>query len=122
MRHRYRRVSFKTDDYAIELEDIMNANQSVTSGSRFSKRVMQEVMTELVYEQDYALTNDADERPVVSVKKNWMPTLSWKDDALILHAFPKGELMNLAKTKALADFSIDLGVAKKFGLVEQPKG
>ena len=123
---RYRRVSFKTDNYTIELEDIMNANQSVTSGSRFSKRVMQEVhkkvMTKLVYEQDYALTYDADERPVVSVKKNWMPTLSWKDDALILHAIPKGELMNLAKTKALADFSIDLGVAKKFGLVEQPKG
>ena len=73
---RYRRVSFKTDDYTIELEDIMNANQSVTSGSRFWKRVMQEVhkkvMTKRVYEQDYALIYDADERPVVSVKKNWM--------------------------------------------------
>ena len=123
---RYHRVSFKTDYYIIELEDIMNANQSVTSGSRFWKRVMQEVhkkvMTKLVNEQENALTFDADERPVVSVKKNWMPTLSWKDDALILHAIPKGELMNLAKTKALTDFSINLGVAEKFGLVEQPKG
>lgn len=40
------------------------------------------------------LSSDRDEIPIVSVKKNWMPTLRWKEDALILHAIPKVELMN----------------------------
>ena len=39
----YRRVSFKTKEYIVELEDIMSAKHSVTSGSLFWKRLMQEV-------------------------------------------------------------------------------
>ena len=46
-----------------------------------------------------------------------MPTLRWKEDALILHAIPKEELMNSAKTTALASFAIDFSVAEKFGFV-----
>lgn len=79
-------------------------------------------MVDVVYEQDYALTFDADEHPLVSVKKSWMPTMFWVKDALVLYAVPKGELMNGTKTKAMTNFSIDVGVAEKFGLIEQPKG
>ena len=47
------------------------------------------IMVKLMYEQDYALTFDGNEQPLVSVKKNWMPTMTWKEDALILRAVPK---------------------------------
>ena len=121
-----RRVSFNTKEYVVELEDIMSANHPVTSGNLFWQQAMQEVhnktMVALMYEQDYAKTYDGDERPLVSVKKNWMPMMTWKDDALILHAVPKGELMNGNKTKATSAFSLDLGVAEKFGFIEKPKG
>ena len=122
----YRRVSFKTKEYYVELEDIMSTKHPVTSGNLFWQRAMQEVhnttMEKLIYEQDYAKTFDADERPLVSVKKNWMPMMTWKDNALILHAVPKGELLNGNKTKATSAFSLDLGVAEKFGFIEKPKG
>ena len=39
----YKRVEFKTKDYGVELEEIMSAKQSVTTGSEFWKRVMPEV-------------------------------------------------------------------------------
>ena len=122
----YRRVSFKTKEYYVELEEIMSTKHPVTSGNLFWQRAMQEVhnttMEQLMYEQDYAKTFDADERPLVSVKKNWMPMMTWKDNALILHAVPKGELLNGNKTKATSAFSLDLGVAEKFGFIEQPQG
>ena len=105
----------------MKLEEIMSSKQSVTSGNLFWKRVMQAVhnksMQQLVYEQKYAWTHERDERPHVSVKKNWISNLSWKDGSLILHAVPEKELMNFSKTKALTTFVIDLGVAEKFGLI-----
>jgi len=83
----YRRVSFLKKEYSVELEDIISAKHPVTPGSLFWKRLMQEVhntiMVKLMYEQENAKTYDADERPLVSVKKNWMPTMTWKEDALI---------------------------------------
>ena len=122
----YRRVSFTTKEYSVELEDIMSTKHPVATGAMFRQRAMQEVhnttMEKLMYEQDYAKTFDADERPLVSVKKNWMPMMTWKDNALILHAVPKGELLNGDKTKATSAFSLDLGVAERFGFVEQPQG
>ena len=122
----YRFVAYKTKEYVVELEDIMSAQHSVTSGNEFWQRVMQEVhnisMQKLMYEQDYAKTYDGDEKPIVSLKKNWMPMMTWKDDALILHAVPKAELLNGNKTKATSAFSLDLGVAEKFGFIEQPQG
>ena len=79
-------------------------------------------MQQLMHEQKYAWTHERDERPHVSVKKNWMPTMTWKDDALILHAVPEKELLNFSKTKALTTFSVNLAVAEKFGLIEPPHG
>ena len=122
----YRRVSFQTKEYTVELEDVMSAKHPVTSGNLFWKRTMQEVhnktMRALMHEQDTAKTFDADERPLVSVKKNWMPMMTWKDDALVLHAVPKGDLLNGNKTKVTSAFSLDLGVAERFGFIEQQKG
>ena len=74
-------------------------------------------MIKLTKEQEDTLLSDRDEIPIVGVKKKWMPTLRWKEDALILHAIPKVELMNSAKTTALASFAIDFSVAEKFGFV-----
>lgn len=48
--------------------------------------------------------------------------MTWKEDALILHAAPKGELLNSNKIVAMTTFSLDLYVAEKFGLIEQPQG
>ena len=122
----YRRVSFKTKDYGVELEDIMSTKQSVTTGNEFWKRVMQEVhnkvMQALINEQDSALTFNGDERPIVSVKKNWMPMMTWKGNALVLHAVPKGDVLKSDKTTTTTTFSMDLGVAKRFGFIEQPVG
>ena len=115
----YRFVGFNTKEYVVELEDIMSAKQPVTSGNGFWKRVMQEVqnrtMQALIKEQDSALTFNADQKPIVSVKKSWMPIMTWKDDALILHAVPEKELLKTDKTKATSAFSLDLSVAKNLG-------
>ena len=122
----YRRVSFKTKECLVKLEEIMSAKQPVTSGNLFWQRVMQEMrnksMQQLMDEQKYACTHERDERPHVSLKKNWMPTMTWKDNALILHAVREGELLNLTKSKALTTFAINLAVAEKFGLIEPPPG
>ena len=118
----YRRVSFKTKEYHVKLEEIMSSKQPVTSDSLFWNRVIQEVhnksMQQLMFEQKYAWTHERDERPYVTMKKNWMPTMTWKENALILHAVPEEKLLNFSKTKALTTFSIDLGLAEKFGLIE----
>ena len=122
----YKRVEFKTKDYGVELEDIMSSKQSVTTGSQFWKRVMQEVhnkvMQAMMNQQSSALNNDGNEYPVVSVKKNWMPMMTWKGDALVLHAVPKGDLLNANKSKVTSAFMMDLGIAKRFGFVEKPVG
>ena len=122
----YRRVSFKTKEYTVELEDIMSVKQSVTTGNEFWKRVMQEVhnktMRALMHEQDTALAYNADERPLVSVKKNWMPMMTWKGDALVLHTVPKGDVLKSDKTTTTTTLSLDLGVAERFGFIEQSKG
>ena len=72
--------------------------------------------------QSAALTTDRGEYPVVSVKKNWMPMMTWKGDALVLHAVGKGDLMNANKSKVTSAFTMDLEIAKRFGFVEQPVG
>ena len=122
----YKRVEFKTKDYGVELEEIMSAKQSVTTGSEFWKRVMQEVhnkvMQALINRQSSALTADSGQYPIVSVKKNWMPRMTWKGDALVLHAVPKEDLMNANKSKVTSAFTMDLEIAKRFGFVEQPVG
>ena len=122
----YRRVSFLTKEYHVELEEIMSAKQSVTSGNLFWQRVMQAVynksMQQLMVEQKNAWTTMRDERPWVTLKKNWMPMMTWKDDALILQAVSERDLFNGNKSKATSTFSLDLGVAETFGFVEPKKG
>ena len=122
----YKRVEFKTKNYGVELEDIMSAKQSITTGSEFWKRVMQEVhnkvMRALINRQNAALTADRGQYPIVSVKKNWMPLMTWKGDALVLHAVPKEDLMNANKSKVTSAFTMDLEIAKRFGFLEQPVG
>ena len=122
----YRFVAYKTKDYGVELEDIMSSKQSVTTGSEFWKRVMQEVhnkvMQALINQQESALSHHSDEFPIVSVKKNWMPMMSWKGDALVLHAVGKGDLMNTNKSKVTSAFMMDLEIAKRFGFIEKPVG
>ena len=122
----YRFVAFKTKDHGVELEDIMSAKQSVTTGNEFWKRVMQEVhnkaMQSLMNEQDSALTFHGDEYPLVSVKKDWMPMMTWKGDALVLHAVPKGDLLNANKRKVTSAISLDMRIAERFGFIEQLEG
>ena len=122
----YKQVEIKKKDYGVELEEIMSAKQSVTTGSEFWKRVMQEVhnkvMQELINQQSAAMSHHSDQFPVVSVKKNWMPMMSWKGDALVLHAVGKGDLMNANKSKVTSAFMMDLEIAKRFGFIEQPVG
>ena len=105
----------------MELEQIMNADQSVTSGSLFWKRVMQEVhnkiMHNVIQEQKQRLIKMPDVRPIVSVKKTWMPRLSWKDDALVIHAIPQEDLMKADKSTDTVEMAINLNMALKFGLV-----
>ena len=119
----YRRVSFNTKEYKVELEDIMNAGYAVTDGNMFWQRIMQEMhstcMHQLLVEQKNAWTTMRDERPLVTLKKNWMPTMTWKDNALILSAVSERELFNRLQTKSTSSFSLDLGVAEKFGFVEK---
>ena len=122
----YRFVGYKTKDYGVELEDVMSSKQSVTTGSEFWKRVMQEVhnkvMQSLLNEQEAALLFNADQRPIVSVKKNWMPRMTWKDDVLVLHAIPKEDAFKSDKTTTTTTFMMDLGIAERFGFVQQLQG
>ena len=115
----YRRVSFKTKECHVKLEETMSLKQPGTSGNLFWQRVMQEVhnnsMQQLMVEQKYAWTHERDARLHVSLKKNWMPTTTWKDDALILHAVREEELLNFTKIKALTTFVIHLAVAESLG-------
>ena len=41
-------------------------------------------MQQLMIEQKNAWTTMRDKRPHVSLKKHWMPTMTWKDNALML--------------------------------------
>ena len=122
----YRQVSFKTKECHVKLEEIISSKQPVTSGNLFWQRVIQEVhnksMQHLMDEQKYAWTHERDERPHVSLKKNWMPTMTWEDNALILHAVREGELLNFTRTNTLTTFAIDLAVAEKFPFIEPLPG
>ena len=116
----YRRMEIKTVDCALELEEIMNANQIVATGSQFWKRVMQEVhnniMAALMKKQFDMLVANRDERPIVSVKKIAMPQLTWKEDSLVIQAVPKKDLLNVNQI-TMVEFYINLDIALKFGLL-----
>ena len=121
----YRLVEIPTVAVKIELEDVMNANQIVATGSMFWQRVMQEVhnkiMDILMKKQVAMLVSNGDERPIISVKKNAMPRLTWKDDTMVIHAIPKKDLLN-SNQVAMVGFHINLDIALKFGLLFKNSG
>ena len=116
----YRRVETKTVDCALELEEIMNANQGVTTGSMFWKRAMQEVHNKIMHnvmnEQMQRLVLEPDEKPIVSAKQNAVPRLTWKKGAMVINAIPEADLIKADKS-AITDIFINLAIALKFGLV-----
>ena len=120
----YRRVETKTVDCVLELEEIMNASQIVSTGSQFWKRVMQEmhnkIMHNVMAEQMRWLVAEPDQKPIVSAKQNAMPRLTWKKGALVIKALPRTDLIKENKT-AITEFFINLDIALKFGLVEEKK-
>ena len=109
----------------IELEDIMNMNQIVATGTDFWKRVSQEVhnytMKTLVQQQNNLMTHDRDSRPIVSIKKHAMPRLTWKEDALVIHGVAQKDLINISQANVV-EFYINLDIALKFGLLTRKTG
>ena len=82
----------------VELEDVMNPTQIVSTGSQFWKRVMQQLHRNIMWtamkDQWSSLLREADRKPIVFVKKHGIPQLSWKGDSLVIEAIPKEELLN----------------------------
>ena len=70
----YRRIEFKRKEYVVELEDVISAELFVTSGVMFWPRVMQavhkKIMIQVTKEQEDTLTDERNEIPIVSVRKN----------------------------------------------------
>ena len=121
----YLRIEVPTVVQMVELEEVMNADQIVSTGAMFWQRVMQEVhnkiMAMMMTQQYNLLVNNRDEKPVLFVKKNAMPRLTWKDNALVLHGIPKQDLMN-NRQAMMTEFFINLDIALKFGLVRRKTG
>ena len=109
----------------VELEEIMNPTQIVSTGSQFWKRVMQEVhnkiMTELMRKQWDALIKDRDRKPVVFVKKHGMPQLSWNGESLVIQAIAKEDLINNRQVN-MVEFYINVDIALKFGFLRRKTG
>ena len=109
----------------IELEDIMNANQIVSTGSQFWKRVMQTMHNYIMYtvmkDQWDKLVKEADRKPIVFVKKHGIPQLSWNGESLVIQAIAKEELLNNRQIN-MVEFYINVDIALKFGLLRRKTG
>ena len=109
----------------IELEDVMNPTQIVSTGSQFWKRVMQEVHNKIMYtamkDQWSELVKNRDRKPIVFVKKHGMPQLSWKGESLVIEAIAKEELVNSNQVN-MVEFYINVDIALKFGLLRIKTG
>ena len=120
----YRFAEVKPADCVLELKEIMNANQIVSTGTQFWKRVIQEmhnkIMHNVMEEQMRWLVAEPDQKPIVSAKQNAMPRLTWKKGALVIKALPRTDLIKENKT-AITEFFINLDISLKFGLVEEKK-
>ena len=121
----YLRVEAPLLNGQIELEDVLNANQIVATGTDFWKRVSQEVhnftMKTLVAQQNNLMINDRDSKPIVSIKKHAMPRLTWKEDALVIHGVAQKDLINVGQVNVV-EFYINLDIALKFGLLTRKTG
>ena len=109
----------------IELEEIMNTTQIVSTGSQFWKRVMQtlhnKIMSEVMKDQWNASVAERDRKPIVFVNKHGMPQLSWKGESLVIEAIAKKELLNMAQV-SMVEFYINVDIALKFGLLRRKTG
>ena len=109
----------------IELEEIMNTTQIVSTGSQFWKRVMHtlhnKIMTEVMKDQWNASVAEADRKPIVFVNKHGMPQLSWKGESLVIEAIAKKNLMNNRQV-SMVEFYINVDIALKFGLLRRKTG
>ena len=109
----------------IELEEIMNATQIVSTGSEFWKRVMQtlhdKIMTEVMKDQWNASVAEPDRKPIVFVNKHGMPQLSWKEESLLIKAIPKKDLLNNQQIN-MVEFYVNVDIALKFGLLRRKTG
>ena len=109
----------------IELEEIMNATQIVSTGSQFWKRVMHtlhnKIMTEVMKDQWSASVAERDRKPIVFVNKHGMPQLSWKGESLVIEAITKKNLMNNRQV-SMVEFYINVDIALKFGLLRRKTG
>ena len=109
----------------IELEEIMNSTQIVSTGSEFWKRVMQtlhnKIMTEVMKDQWNASVAEPDRKPIMFVNKHGMPQLSWKEESLLIKAIPKKDLLNNQQIN-MVEFYINVDIALKFGLLRRKTG
>ena len=109
----------------VELEDVMNPSQIVSTGSQFWKRVMQTMHNNIMYtvmkDQWVSLLRDRDRKPIVFVKKHGMPQLSWNGESLVIQAIAKEELLNKNQI-TMVEFYINLDIALKFGLLRRKTG
>ena len=109
----------------IELEEIMNTTQIVSTGSQFWKRVMHtlhnKIMTEVMKDQWNASVAERDRKPIVFVNKHGMPQLSWKGESLVIEAIAKKNLMNNRQV-SMVEFYINVDIALKFGLLRRKTG
>ena len=125
VRNAYRQVETETVDCQVELEEIMNANQIVATGSMFWQRVMQEVNNKIMHnvmkKQIQQLVLHPDNKPMVTAKKNAIPRLSWKRNGLVIQALSTTDLLKTDKS-AITDIFINLAIALKFGLVLEKTG
>ena len=121
----YESINTALSTKMIELEEIMNATQIVSTGSQFWKRVMQtlhnKIMTEVMKDQWNASVAERDRKPIVFVNKHGMPQLSWKGESLVIEAIAKKNLMNNRQV-SMVEFYINVDIALKFGLLRRKTG
>ena len=121
----YLSVSSPTVTGMIELEDVMNPTQIVSTGSQFWKRVAQQMHNYIMYtamkDQWNELIKNSDRKPIVFVNKHGMPRMTWKDESLVIEAIPKKQLLNNRQIN-MVEFYINVDIAFKFGLLRLKTG
>ena len=121
----YLAITFPVASQMIELEEIMNDHQVVSTGSEFWQRVMQtvhnKIMTQVMKDQWNALVQMADRKPIVFVTKHGIPQLSWTGESLVIQAIAKEKLLYNTQVNAV-EFYINVEIALKFGLLRRKTG